>query len=291
MQRDFFHLRGRDVTFDLVMRNGKQNATNLSLAPTYSDNCVPSWRIMGTVKKFDEKLRYGLFSATFITGDIVFFAKDMPPHLVAALGTTTLIGKSAVFSVIREKGRLRAQKIIFCGDSCTGVGKGTGNVEENHIVDAASPLHNDQGAQGTVILFHWRGGDGYGFISCVQSPGVDLYFKSTTDIAIGTELAFNVKVMPDGRRQARNLKPALVEDQNAEGTVLNYDLQRGFGFIRIASQPNDVFFHWKFVPEELQKQQLDGMRVAITITLKLGNTPRASSVQFLDPLPSGVLKL
>ena len=273
------------------MRNGKKTATNLTLAATYFDKCVLSLRIMGTIKKFDEEQRCGFLGAPFLSHDICFFTSDLPLQPEAALGTTALIGKSAVFSVIFEENKFRAQNIIFCGDSCTSVGKDTGSVEENHIVNTISSLHDNQSAQGTVRAFHSRCRRPYGFISCDQSPGVDLYFKSTTDVAIGTRFAFNVKVMPDGKQQACNLKPALLEDQYAKGHVVNYDWQRGFGFIRIADQPNDVFFHWKFVPEELQQQQLHGMRVGITITLQRGITPRASSVQFLDHLASSELKL
>ena len=112
--RDFIDLRGRDVTFDLVMRNGKHTATNLTFAATYFDKCVLSLRIMGTIKKFDEKQRCGFFGAPFLSHDICFFTSDLPLQPEAALGTTALIGKSAVFSVIFEEDIFRAQwKVVL----------------------------------------------------------------------------------------------------------------------------------------------------------------------------------
>ena len=152
-----------------------------------------------------------------------------------------------------------------------------------------SSLHNNQGAQGTVISYYPS--RGYGFISCQQSPGVDLYFKSIEDVQIGRNIAFNVKIMPDGKPQAHNLVPALFEGQCVEGTVIRHVLKTGYGFIRIPHQPNDVFFHCNIVPGELQNQQLDGMQVRITITLQMSNMPQASSMEFFNHLPLGQHKL
>merc|ERR1740117_988117 len=116
---------------------------------------------------------------------------------------------------------------MFKGNA-KGVGKGAGG----------GGLQDGQGAQGNVASFNTQ--RGFGFISCQSSPGADLYFKSAEEIPVGTAVGFFVKIMPDGKPQARDLMAALSEGQTAVGTVNRYNPDKGFGFIRIPDQPNDV---------------------------------------------------
>lgn len=217
------------------------------------------------------------------------------PHQIASLGLTpqqlsrleTVTG-SSFRNVKGGAGYPSAPPAVSRGSFVKGAGKGVGvagpPVGAAPSAAAGGGLQDGQGAQGVVASFNAQ--KGFGFISCQSSTGADLYFKSTEEIPVGTEVAFYVKVMPDGKMQARDLMAALSEGQTAVGTVNRYVPHKGYGFIRIPDQPNDVHFRKDVVPPELQDQELEGKTVRFTVTLHHGK-PQASTAQFLARPPPG----
>lgn len=314
-QSGLFDFAAREVYFGVAMKDGKQHATDIQLAPT---DGLP---LVGIVKNFNAVKGYGFFSSSALGGADVFFAKrDVPPGDQAS----PLQGRAAVFTpALQPDGKAQAKDIRLCAPGgfggapgggagaaaatvrmsqlmpqLAGLGLGQQQLSQlmSHLggaglgmagmapsVPRVGGLSDGQGAQGTVKTFNSE--KGFGFISCPKSSE-DLYFKSQEAIAVGMELAFTVKVMPDGKQQARDLVAALSEGQTAVGTVKTYNGGKGFGFIRIPDQPNDVHFKKEVVPAEFQEQDLVGKTVRFTITILHGK-PQVQSAQFLAQPPIG----
>lgn len=290
----FFELRGREVLFRLTPGEGKQHAREVVLSPSES---MP---VVGTVVSYNDQTGYGFISVSSHQGGDVFFSwRDIPPQM-HALDGRSLTGKTASFSVIQQAGgKPQAKNLKFCksgvndfwggkgggggGWSAMG-GKGGWSAMGALTMGGITSLRDGQGAQGTVTSYNAQ--RGFGFISCEMSPGADLYFKSTEELPVGTNLAFYVKIMPDGKPQARDLVAALSAGQTAVGTVIRYVPQSGYGFIRIPNQPNDVNFRKDDVPPELQEQELEGKTVRFNVKLQQGR-PQVSTAQFLPSPPLG----
>lgn len=324
-QMGLFEFAGREVYFGIAMKDGKQHATELLLAPTEG---MP---LVGAVKSFNATKGYGFFSCSALQGADVFFAKRDVPFNEQ---TGNLQGRAAVFTPAQQAdGKAQAKDIKFCAAGAGGAvgmlggmaggmpaaaaaaaslphvasqlaGLGLTRIQMSQLTAltggmlgagggfgmaqgapprGAGGLSDGQGAQGTVKTFNSE--KGFGFISCPASPS-DIYFKSQEDITVGMDLAFNVKIMPDGKLQARDLVAALSEGQTAVGTVATYNGAKGFGFIRIPDQPNDVHFKKEVVQPEFQQQELVGKTVRFTITIHNGK-PQAQTAQFLARPPVG----
>jgi len=281
----FFELRGREVLFRVTpVGQGKQNAKDIVLSP------MEGMAVVGTVVSYNDQTGYGFLNCPSLEGDVFFSWRDVPPQ-IHALDGRDLKGKSASFTVTQQAdGKPQAKNVKFgktgvSGDwGGKGGGKGGWSALASMAMAGFSSLRDGQGAQGTVASYN--ADKGFGFISCELSPGADLYFKSSDALPIGTPLAFYVKIMPDGKAQARDLVPALSAGQTAVGTVIRYVPQKGFGFIRIPDQPNDVNFRTDDVPPELQGQELEGKTVRLTVKLHQGRA-QVSSAQFLAAPPPG----
>lgn len=266
-----FELGGRTVQFGVGSRDGKTHATDVALAPAEG---LPT---VGTVVSYNDQKGYGFIGVSGLEGGDVFFSKrDIPPHMHAFDGRS-FAGKIASFIITpQENGKPQAKNIRFCDSGGTQA--------------ASSPkaglgaLRDGQGAMGTVTSHNVQ--RGFGFLACQASPGVELYFKSSEPIPIGTDLAFYVKILPDGVPQARDITAALFEGQTAVGTVIRYVPRTGFGFIRIPDQPGDVHFRKDVVPAELQEQELEGSTARFTVTIHRG-MPQASSFQLLAHTSAG----
>jgi len=282
----FFELRGRDVMFRVIQKEGKQVATDVVLSPTEN---MP---VVGTVVSYNDEKGYGFMSLSGHEGADVFFSKrDMPPHTQVVDGRA-LTGKLASFTVIQQAdGKSQAKNIQFSGSAGLGDLGGKGGTKggmggKGGGKGGKSVLRDGQGAQGTIVSYNAQ--KGFGFISCPLSPGAELFFKASEEMTVGTDLAFYVKIMPDGKPQARDLAAALQEGQSSVGTVIRYVPSSGYGFIRIANQPCDVNFRKLDVPPELQEQELEGKTVLFTVKIQQGR-PQVATAQFLDRPPPGYI--
>jgi len=130
-------------------------------------------------------------------------------------------------------------------------------------------------------------GKGFGFIQATNVPA-DVYFKDPGgDHPPGSQVAFYLKIMPDGKLQAQNVSAGLSPGETYTGTVSSYSNKNGYGFITVPDCPGDVYFKKDVVEFALQDSELRGKHARVVVQLTRDGKPQASSVQMMDHPPPG----
>lgn len=311
----FFELKGRQVTFTVQFKDGKQQASNITVVPTEGEPLV------GLVKSYNASKGFGFLTSSSLEGRDVFFSwRDVPPQLqgldlkgcpVRFMMGSSPDGKSqakdVVFNDMAPLGNLglapmgwnpQMASMGMMGKGLAtmpmmGMGKGMpgkgmmaqlpmaafGMMGKGMMGKGGKGMPSDgQGLQGRVKTFNSQ--KGFGFITCSSCPA-DVYFKSEGRMfSEGVEVAFYLKVMPDGKLQARGVTGALLDGQSCIGTVKSYNAKNGFGFISMQDQPADVHFKKDVVPPAIQEAALEGKTVQFIVQIHNGK-PFVQNAQFL----------
>lgn len=133
-----------------------------------------------------------------------------------------------------------------------------------------------QGMVGKVKSFDTK--KNYGFIAS-SSVSADIYFQSPEQtFSAGDQVAFYLKVMPDGKFQARDLSTPLASGQDCKGKVKSYNASKGYGFITVQGQPADVYFSKSDLPENWKPESnIVGKPVTFRVSLKTDGKPQVMS--------------
>merc|ERR1719226_189538 len=132
----------------------------------------------------------------------------------------------------------------------------------------------ERGMQGTIVSYNTA--KGYGFI---KAGGVssDIHFKAPGNFQPGMVVGFLLKMNRDGKPSAIDLKPGLSSGQSYIGTVKGYFENKGFGFLDVADQPADVYFHKDLIPAQHQGNPV-GKRFRVTVQLGADGKARAEEL-------------
>lgn len=150
----------------------------------------------------------------------------------------------------------------------------------------ATPLQDGVRLQGTVKTYNQ--GRGFGFLQSASVPGQDMYFKGEgLEIAQGLTLCFSLKVMPDGKLQAREVAPGLTEGGSYLASVTSYSQRNGYGFFTVPQVNQDVYFQRRAMPPEMHDFDVKGATARITVHLTGDGKPQCAAAEFLDQPPPG----
>lgn len=128
---------------------------------------------------------------------------------------------------------------------------------------------------GVVKSFSIR--NGYGFITDVNGSSEDIFFgkeqipvewQALGPKLEGTEVYYETTTTPEGKVQARNVKPTGAPQigQITSGTIKSWNAQKGFGFIQAPGLEGDVFFARDRLPAEFQQMShMDGMTMLFNL--------------------------
>jgi len=128
---------------------------------------------------------------------------------------------------------------------------------------------------GVVKSFSIR--NGYGFITDVNGSSEDIFFgkeqipvewQALGPKLEGTEVYYETTTTPEGKVQARNVKPSGAPQVGAitSGTVKSWNAQKGFGFLQCPGLESDVFFARDRLPAEFQQMShMDGMTMLFNL--------------------------
>jgi len=137
--------------------------------------------------------------------------------------------------------------------------------------------------QGTVIQYDAT--KGFGFVKTGDMP--DMYFKdSTGTLEVGSTVAFHLKIMPDGKMQARDITAGLAAGETYQGTVDTYNPVKGWGFIAVEGFLAQIYFKKDNLASG-HEDELAGSPCRVTVNLTQDGKPQASAVTILGPAVAG----
>jgi len=218
-------LEGREVNLDICSGpDGRARATTVQLCYTEGKP------LLGVIKSYSDRHRYGFVTSSTLNEDAQFHATDLPPGL--SLMGPSLKGQFVTFEVQRlPDSKVRVTKMQLQAQNCVTVNPvrpvplPTFNVTfplqpariqpwnphqrlpaKPRSMVAVAPPSEGAVLKGTVKSYSDR--HGYGFI---KAPGqvVDIKFAKAdllhSSIASGASVSFVPVVTPDGRMQARQV--------------------------------------------------------------------------------------
>jgi len=240
--------------------------------------------------------------------DFFFANRDVPQHLVGA----PLQDKVAAFVVhTSAKGKLQARSLVFKDEagllpvptnstltaeglppifpepSCLPamMAEGLPSILPSMHRAPATPMQrgirNGQFMQGTVLSYNPD--STFGFIKHAAINDGDVYFKDTTgQFTEGMPVIFQLKIMPDGKPQARNLSPGFATGEKLSGTISSYSGRSGWGFIAVPNCPVEVYFKQERIINSSFGNELKGESVEFTIKVLCDGTPQALDVKLIN---------
>lgn len=272
-----FDLIGKSVRFELEDQfdDGKPVAKNLRLEATVGEQCV------GQVKSYNESKGYGFIGSSSLEGQDCFFGSRDVPRMASVYK-----GAFATFVVHQsDDGKLQAKSLVFSdgppGSSMPSMPPWelAATYQGLYFGMPQSKVAEGQGMQGIVLSFNPV--KGFGFIRCAKAGG-DVYFKDNTgNLLEGAPVCFTLKIMPDGKLQARDVSPGLAANETYSGTISSYSARHGWGFIAVDDYPAEVHFKSQTIASEGFGEELKGISVRVTIKLTEDGLPQASSVELL----------
>lgn len=313
----FFQLKGRQVTFNVEFKDDKQQASNITIVPMENEPLVGLVKSYNARKGFGflscssldgrdvffswrdvppqlQGLDLEGCPARFMIGtspDGKSQAKDVMFNDMAPLGNLGLapMGWTNQMAGMGMGKGMATMPMMGMGKGMAGqgmmpqmpmgfgmMGKGMGMMGMMGKGGKGMPS-DGQGLQGRVKTFNAE--KGFGFITSSPCPA-DVYFKSEGRMfSEGMEVAFFLKVMPDGKLQARGVTGALLDGQSCIGVVKSYNPKNGFGFISVQDQPADVHFKKDVVPMAIQEAALEGKTVQFIVQIQNGK-PLVQNAQF-----------
>jgi len=314
-----FQLKGRNVVFDLndvESAKGKLVAATVRLAVSEGETCT------GMIRSFDNMSGKGWIDCASIDCGLAYNISDLPPHFQQReLPRDTVIQFMVGYA---SDGTFEAKQIQIIGGpgvggqqfagkgggapkggaglafmpnappqpqmkgacmavACMG-GKGGMATGTNGVV--GGPLQDGMRLQGSVVSYNQD--KGFGFLQSPSAPGHDMYFKGQgLEIAQGTTLCFSLKVMPDGKMQARDIAHGLTQGGSYLASVTSYSQKNGWGFFTVPSVNQDVYFQRKVMPPHMHDFDVKGATATIMVHITGDGKPQCASAEFLDEAPPG----
>jgi len=249
-------LEGREVNLD--SRTGPDGRARATMVQIVATEGKP---LLGVIKSYSDRHRYGFITSSALTEDARFQATDLPPGL--SLMGTNLKGHFVTFDVQQlPDGKVRVTKMQLQAPSGGGVNPATlraapppsFNVGTFAMPPAriqpwnphprlparpppvATMPSDDSGMSGVVKSYSER--NGYGFIN---APGqqVDIKFAKqdllAPGVAPGTSVSFVPVMTPDGRMQARQV--ALSTDRGIKRSASPADSLDSFDPFDVLERP------------------------------------------------------
>jgi len=317
MEFNGFALRGKTVGFEIgpAKDDGKVTASKVWL------QVMDGEQLVGTVKSYNPVKGFGfLGTASMDSQDFFFSAREVPPAmkqadlkgLVVAFTVATAEGKLQGRELkFRDTGFVGMQQPIQIPATIHGIQRIDRSQPQTRpnagyrvppppmAYSMPSPMQNPymmqnpyapppppngslegQGMQGIVHSFN--ADKGFGFIKTGNHG--DIYFKDlSAQFSVGMTVAFHVKVMPDGKLQARDLSGGLEQGETYMGQVASYNAGKGWGFIEIPGVPAQVYFKKLTVADAMGEQALQGMECSVTVNLTQDGKTQASAVHITGP--------
>jgi len=321
-----FELKGRPVVLDLSeadLQQGKRVAAAVRLMVAEGDTCTGIMRSFDhsvgkgwiECQSLDGGLGFGLgdLPAAFqgstppadavisftvgVAADGTFEARgiammdnspvaNMQPQQSAGKGGFTQRINPAAMQGQQFPGMAALQAVNFKGGNGKGAGGFGGGGATYGGGAQAGPLQDGMRLQGTVISYNPE--KGFGFLQAASAPGQDIYFKGQgLACTQGMALSFTIKIMPDGKTQAREIAPGLQSGQQYLASVTSYSEKNGWGFFTVPDANQDVYFKKTLLPLEMQNFDITGAVASITIHHTADGKPQAAQAQFLEQPPPG----
>jgi len=175
---------------------------------------------------------------------------------------------------------------------CKAVMEIASDLEIMHQHEEESYYEEGRRFQGKLKSFVAK--SSYGFIACeelFEAFGCDVFitgFAINIELSIGADLTFAVKLNKDGKPQAFDLKPAVLDvpgqyyenGRRFDGTLKSFVAKSNYGFVA-CQELFDIFGCDVFLAGFAVNQQIDvGADVSFTVKLNKDGKPQA-----FDPLP------
>eukprot|EP00930_Biecheleria_cincta_P053555 TRINITY_DN3910_c0_g2_i1.p1 TRINITY_DN3910_c0_g2~~TRINITY_DN3910_c0_g2_i1.p1 ORF type:complete len:999 (-),score=199.68 TRINITY_DN3910_c0_g2_i1:81-3077(-) len=208
------------VYFDLVLnKEGRPQARNLESDSVSSHG--QNSTLLGSILKFSKKKGFG-----FIKCSEVYKAFGKDAYLSEQEAQDFAVGDSVYFELVVSKdGNPQARNLE--------------SAESGSTASAPTTHGHHSRMFGSILKFDDQ--KGFGFIKCPEVHkefGKDAFLshQELGDFAVGDSVYFDLVLNKDGNPQARNLES--VEDagtghnRRATGRIMQFDAQKGFGFIK-----------------------------------------------------------
>jgi len=299
------------VEFEVVrMPDGKFRAKRIALLPgsvplpphapaQRGGSAGPGGTFFGRILRFDRAKGYGFVACPGQVDDVFFLSSALPRELADALnrGDSILDAEVLAEVVINEEGKPRAADLRLAGQPVPGPpppmpsmprdgpkpgqGRGPGLIGDTGVICSFDPAK------------------GFGFIK-PDGPGDDIFVlrsemppeireAQTREEVIDRRVEFEVVAMPDGKLRGLRLAllppPGQIPPQGGPnkrliGRVRKFDRLKGFGFITVPGESEDVFFLPSALPKEVREGpgSLDGMDVSFDFHLNEEGKPRGTNL-------------
>eukprot|EP00929_Paragymnodinium_shiwhaense_P043221 TRINITY_DN22261_c0_g1_i1.p2 TRINITY_DN22261_c0_g1~~TRINITY_DN22261_c0_g1_i1.p2 ORF type:complete len:364 (-),score=93.85 TRINITY_DN22261_c0_g1_i1:251-1342(-) len=237
-----FQLKGSAVTFQVQYSNDQQpQAVSIKLLTS------PDKPVVGTVKTYNATKGYGFLTCSSVEGQDVFFSKkDLP----LSLQMVDLKDEKCSFIVqTKPDGKMQASSLKF-KKLQQGNGNGYGN-----------------GGGG----YGMKGGGGGYAMSMPQQPMQDTGKGGGKGMGYGMGYGMGGMQM-GGMPMPAQPAPGTQEEHGMQGTVISYNAALGYGFIKSAKVPQDIYF------KESGGQWQPGVAVAFNLRMNRDGKPSASNL-------------
>jgi cold shock CspA family protein len=305
---DVFNMVGRPVVFDVAQtQDGKAQAKNVKVVGTEGEQMV------GEIKAFSDQNGYGFITSSFVPGDIYFQKREV----ITPIPGMNIKGMKVKFtSVSTPDGKVQGKQVSLIGMGMPspmampfggmaamaaptmgkGVfGKGAKNAAMNSQAVAMAQMSQMSMGLGSVpegstlvgVVKSFDPLKGWGFISSTSVP-IDIYFKSAEQLLPGTQVTFNIHWTADGKAQANSISAPMAAGSSYIGAVKSYNAAKGWGFIEVPGQSQDVYFQKKDVPDMLKEDALVGYQFQFSVAVRPDGKPMAQGLLLAGGPAQGV---